>query len=249
MYLGLAGGQIDKDMLDLLQLSVQVVSLEPQLKLHQPQKLNQFLQEVHTDVLYVQVKFLYYLCMIIKHSDMGDRFHSIFPPEKLPQYLLNLFAACPDETPHIRRELIITLRLVISSSYKPYFVPCIDQFTEDDKLIGSGYTTRESLRSMVYGVVYDLFHHLRDNLNTAQLAKAINVYSKNLYDENLPTMVHIMTTRLVLNLADSYSRMTEKENSLNEQRAVLIKVFEVLTHRVSYSIDQVGNKKIKNIGF
>src|SRR5699024_6014444 len=97
------------------------------------------------------------------------------------------------------------------TSYRLAFVPIVEQFMNDDIFIGNGWTTREAYRSVAYGVIYDLLHHVRDQLTLQQCHTAINVYSRNLFDESLTMMIHIMTCRLMLNVADSYCKAAEKE--------------------------------------
>src|SRR5699024_10059615 len=140
--------------------------------------------------------YLSLLCHFTKNYD--TRISSLVPPEKLAQCILNLFMNCPDNLSQHRKDLTAAMRSLISTSYRLAFVPIVEQFMNDDIFIGNGWTTREAYRSVAYGVIYDLLHHVRDQLTLQQCHTAINVYSRNLFDESLTMMIHIMTCRLML---------------------------------------------------
>lgn len=177
---------------------------------------------------------------ILAAKSNDEKIHSLISQEKLPQAMLGLFTNCPDVTPSHRKDLIISTRCLVTTQYKNGFAPIIEKFLDDQVLVGKGWTTRETLRPMAYGVIYDLLHHTRDQLTKEQLQIALNVYSKNLYDESLSLMIHIMSCRLMLNLTDSYYKLCDKEN-LAESRAILFKLFELFTNKVSLILNSSFN--------
>ena len=62
------------------------------------------------------------------------------------QGMLALFQSCPQEVAHLRRELLIAARHILATDLRSRFIPCIDQLFDENLLIGSGWTTRETVR-------------------------------------------------------------------------------------------------------
>ena len=88
----------------------------------------------------------------------------------------------------------------------------IDKLFDEGILIGSGWTTYESLRPLAYSTLADLVHHVRNNLNLDALALAVNLFSKNVHDESLPSSIQTMSCKLLLNLVDFIRSKSETEN-------------------------------------
>ena len=160
--------------------------------------------------------------------------YNLIPPDDLPKIILNLFKNCPNEMPHLRKDLLASMRSLLNAlnKYREAFVTDIDQFFNDDIIIGTGWTTKETLRPTAYGVIYDLIHHLREKLTMKQLKLALHVYSKTVYDESTSVMIHVMTCRLLLNTSDSFYRAALREKCFHEIRPILYEIFFHYTHKV-----------------
>ena len=76
------------------------------------------------------------------------------------------------------------------------FVPYIDQLFDEDVLIGSGWTARESLRPLAYSTLADLVHHVRSHLPLQHLSLAVHLFSKNVHDESLPVSIQTMSCKV-----------------------------------------------------
>lgn len=76
------------------------------------------------------------------------------------------------------------------------FVPDIDQLFDEDVLIGSGWTARESLRPLAYSTLADLVHHVRSHLPLQHLSLAVHLFSKNVHDESLPVSIQTMSCKV-----------------------------------------------------
>lgn len=76
------------------------------------------------------------------------------------------------------------------------FVPCIDQLFDENLLIGTGWTTKETVRSLAYSILADLVHHIRANLSLPQLAQAVHVFSKNVHDNSFPVSIQTMSCKV-----------------------------------------------------
>ena len=94
--------------------------------------------------------------------------------------MLALLHNCPQEVAHLRRELLIAARHILATDLRNRFVSCIDQLFDENLLIGRGWTTRETVRSLAYSILADLVHHIRGQLSLPQLALAVQVSQNNL---------------------------------------------------------------------
>ncbi len=92
------------------------------------------------------------------------------------------------------------------------FVPFIDKLFDENILIGSGWTTYESLRPLAYSTLADLVHHVRTSLPLNDLSLAVNLFSKNVHDESLPSSIQTMSCKLLLNLVECIRSKSDAEN-------------------------------------
>ena len=76
------------------------------------------------------------------------------------------------------------------------FVPCIDQLFDESLLIGTGWTTRETVRSLAYSILADLVHHIRASLSLPQLSQAVHLFSKNVHDDTFPISIQTMSCKV-----------------------------------------------------
>lgn len=96
---------------------------------------------------------------------------------------------------------------------------------EESILIGNGWTAYDSLRPLAYSTVADLVHHVRQHLPLKDLAAAVNVFSKNVHDESLPTSIQTMSCKLLLNLVECIRAKADQES--NNVRDLLMRMLEV----------------------
>ncbi|KAL5493667.1 hypothetical protein EMCRGX_G014876 [Ephydatia muelleri] len=59
--------------------------------------------------------------------------------------MVALLRNCPQEVTHLRKELLIAVRHILATDLRNKFLPCIDHLFDENLLIGSGWTTRESV--------------------------------------------------------------------------------------------------------
>ena len=114
---------------------------------------------------------------------------------------------------------------------------------EDRILFGKGYTVRDSLRYVIftpcvppstlyfmlivflihfrplsYSTLADLIHHLRSELNLTKMARAIDLFGRNMFDETLPLSIQQMSQRLIFNLAECIRLRMAESNSIDVSR-------------------------------
>ncbi|KAH9524763.1 hypothetical protein Btru_027782, partial [Bulinus truncatus] len=145
--------------------------------------------------------------------------------QQMVQGLLGLMSLCPQEVAHLRKELLMAARHILSTDLRNRFVPVIDKLFDENILIGSGWTTYESLRPLAYSTLADLVHHVRNNLSLHDLSLAVNLFSKNVHDDSLPSSIQTMSCKLLLNLVDCIRTKSDQENG--NGRELLLRMSEV----------------------
>uniref|UniRef100_A0A8C7W622 Transformation/transcription domain-associated protein n=1 Tax=Oncorhynchus mykiss TaxID=8022 RepID=A0A8C7W622_ONCMY len=139
--------------------------------------------------------------------------------------MLQLLTNCPSETAHLRKELLIAAKHILTTDLRSQFIPCMDKLFDESILIGSGYTARETLRPLAYSTLADLVHHVRQNLPLTDLSLAVQLFAKNIDDESLPSSIQTMSCKLLLNLVDCIRSKSEQENG--NGRDILMRMLEV----------------------
>ena len=67
-------------------------------------------------------------------------------------------------------------------------------------------------RPLAYSTLADLVHHVRQSLSLNDLALAVNLFSKNVHDETLPSSIQTMSCKLLLNLVECIRAKSDAEN-------------------------------------
>lgn len=87
-----------------------------------------------------------------------------------------------------------------SISFNLEFVPHIEQLFDEDVLIGNGWTVNEALRPLAYSTLADFIHHVRTLLTLPMLSIAVQLFSKNVYDETLPISIQRMSCKVLVSI-------------------------------------------------
>ena len=72
----------------------------------------------------------------------------------------------------------------------------------------------------------DLVHHVRQHLPLNDLSLAVNLFSKNVHDESLPSSIQTMSCKLLLNLVECIRQKSDAAESGNG-RELLMRMLEV----------------------
>uniref|UniRef100_A0A8D8TZY5 Transformation/transcription domain-associated protein n=1 Tax=Cacopsylla melanoneura TaxID=428564 RepID=A0A8D8TZY5_9HEMI len=186
---------VKKDLEEFIPIILKTVNLKPPIDF---KTAPDFYKEIYVDFMGAQIKTLSFLAYLVRfYQDILNK-HS----QLLVDGVLNLLVLCPSEVTHLRKELLIAARHILQTEFRTNFVPHMSQLFEEDFQLGSGWTTHESLRPLVYSTLADLVHHVRQLLPMSDLIKAVHLFSKNIHDETLPTTIHTMSCKLLLNLVD-----------------------------------------------
>ncbi|XP_030195431.1 transformation/transcription domain-associated protein isoform X5 [Gadus morhua] len=193
-----------------------MLQVSPQARQH---KL--YNKELYADFIAAQIKTLSFLAYIIRiYQDLVGKYS-----QQMVKGMLQLLANCPPETAHLRKELLIAAKHILTTDLRSQFIPCMDKLFDESILIGSGYTARETLRPLAYSTLADLVHHVRQNLPLTDLSLAVQLFAKNIDDESLPSNIQTMSCKLLLNLVDCIRSKSELENG--NGRDILMRMLEV----------------------
>ncbi|CAJ0925872.1 unnamed protein product [Ranitomeya imitator] len=178
-------------------------------------------KELYADFIAAQIKTLSFLAYIIRIYQDTVAKHS----QQMVKGMLQLLTNCPPETAHLRKELLIAAKHILSTDLRSQFIPCMDKLFDETILIGSGYTARETLRPLAYSTLADLVHHVRQHLPLNDLSLAVQLFAKNIDDESIPSSIQTMSCKLLLNLVDCIRSKSEQENG--NGRDILMRMLEV----------------------
>ncbi|XP_036936518.1 transformation/transcription domain-associated protein [Acanthopagrus latus] len=193
-----------------------MLQVSPQARQH---KL--YNKELYADFIAAQIKTLSFLAYIIRiYQDLVGKYS-----QQMVKGMLQLLSNCPSETAHLRKELLIAAKHILTTDLRSQFIPCMDKLFDEAILIGSGYTARETLRPLAYSTLADLVHHVRQNLPLTDLSLAVQLFAKNIDDESLPSNIQTMSCKLLLNLVDCIRSKSEQENG--NGRDILMRMLEV----------------------
>ncbi|XP_060883442.1 transformation/transcription domain-associated protein isoform X2 [Labrus mixtus] len=193
-----------------------MLQVSPQARQH---KL--YNKELYADFIAAQIKTLSFLAYIIRiYQDLVGKYS-----QQMVKGMLQLLSNCPSETAHLRKELLIAAKHILTTDLRSQFIPCMDKLFDESILIGSGYTARETLRPLAYSTLADLVHHVRQNLPLTDLSLAVQLFAKNIDDESLPSNIQTMSCKLLLNLVDCIRSKSEQENG--NGRDILMRMLEV----------------------
>lgn len=225
IFFQLYKNDIDSEINEIVPLAMKILLLNFQVNNPTQAKM-----EIFNEFIQIQSKFLSFLALVIHSSE--DRLKNIPQWERLPEALFNILKNCPNGAVSTRRELLFSFRHFLSTKYKVMFISHLEKFMDDSVLVGTGWTTREVLRPHAYTITFDLLHHLRDQLDLRILIASMDTYSKILYDESVPLRTHLMTARLLCQVAESCCRVYERNQTMYLAKPLLMKLFECYASKV-----------------
>lgn len=170
------------------------------------------------DFILAQIKTLSFLAYVIRGFVTFMRKYT----GSVPQFVLRLLQDCPAQMSSARKELLVATRHILSTEFRSAFVPMISTLLDENTLIGTGVTARETLRPLAYSMLADLIHNVRTDLTTAQIRTAIEMYIRNLLDPALVVTIQTMSAKLLLNMVDRIMKI----QSQPEARQLIMRILE-----------------------
>ena len=209
---------VHPEVAEFIPLIMNTISLQPPQHTRQSPTFN---REVFVDFMGAQIKTLSFLAYIIRIYQTEVGHHSGL----MVKGMLSLLTVCPHEVAHLRKELLIAARHILATDLRSKFVPLMEKLFDENILLGKGWTTYETLRPLAYSTLADLVHHVRQLLPLADLSRAVQLSSKNVHDESLPTSIQTMSCKLLLNLVECIRQRSEQEGGNGKE--LLVKMMEV----------------------
>ncbi|KAJ3311628.1 hypothetical protein HDV04_003892 [Boothiomyces sp. JEL0838] len=173
----------------------------------------------------LQVKTVSFLAYIIRS------FIPILKPyqDQIAEGVITLMKDCPGDSSTTRKELLSATRHLWFTEFRNSFVPYIDILLNDDVLIGTGVTCKETLRPIAYSVLMDLIHHVRSQISLAQISKIITIFSRNLQDVAIQPQIQTMCAKLLLSLVENISVSPNRA----EARPLFVRILDALGTRLT----------------
>ncbi|EXJ93628.1 transformation/transcription domain-associated protein [Capronia coronata CBS 617.96] len=185
------------------------------------------------DFITAQVKTMSFLAYLLRVY--ANQLTDFLPT--LPTVVVRLLKDCPREKSGARKELLVAIRHIINFNYRKIFLNKIDELLDERILIGDGLTVYETMRPLAYSMLADLIHHVRDSLDRNQIRRTIEVYTKNLHDNFPGTSFQTMSAKLLLNMAESITKLENKEDA----RYFLIMILDAIGDKFAAMNYQYNN--------
>jgi len=180
-----------------------------------------------------QVKTMSFLAYLLRVY--ANKLSDFLPT--LPGVVVRLLKDCPREKSGARKELLVAIRHIINFNYRKIFLNKIDDLLDERILIGDGLTVYETMRPLAYSMLADLIHHVRESLNKDQIRRTIEVYTKNLHDNFPGTSFQTMSAKLLLNMAESITKLENKDDA----RYFLILILDAIGDKFAAMNHQYNN--------
>ena len=160
-------------------------------------------KEKFRDLVSAQVKSLTFVSYIIRaHSDFMRQHESA-----IVRSLHSLVLRCPDDSTSIRKDLLISLKALVSSDLKKALFVYINDIINEEFLLGLGGPVRQShLRPLAFSVMIDCVYTSKEMLNVNQLTRVVHLFCSNLHDQTLQMSIQVASVRIVLTLVDLISQ-------------------------------------------
>lgn len=152
-----------------------------------------------TEMVVAQVKTMSFLAYVIKGSTVHMRPYA----QVVPGIAVRLLQDCPSEASATRKELLVAIRHIFTTDLRGNFVDQIDTLLDPRVFLGTGITTRETLRPLAISMLADLVHHIRNELTYKQIVLTIHRHCEMLHDPTLAPSIMTMCTKLLTNLVET----------------------------------------------
>lgn len=152
-----------------------------------------------TEMVVAQVKTMSFLAYVIKGSAVHMRPYA----QIVPGIAVRLLQDCPPEASATRKELLVAIRHIFTTDLRGNFVDQIDTLLDQRVFLGTGITTRETLRPLAISMLADLVHHIRNELTYDQIVLTVHRHCQMLHDSTLAPSIMTMCTKLLTNLVET----------------------------------------------
>lgn len=120
----------------------------------------------------------------------------------IPVIVIRMLKDIPPESSPSRRELIIAARHILGTEYRTFFTPFLNDLMDIRIFIGTGITSFESLRHLVYSTIAELVQHTKADLKPAQIKAVLMDFMAVLHDPTTSTTTQAMASKVISSLVD-----------------------------------------------
>ncbi|KXS11669.1 hypothetical protein M427DRAFT_158085 [Gonapodya prolifera JEL478] len=174
----------------------------------------------------MQIKTLSFIAYILRNFIQNLKPYQ----QKIAEGVMALMKDCPPEMSAIRKELLVATRHIWASEFRSSFVPHIDTLLNEKVVVGTGVTSRETLRPLAHSFLADLLHHVRMELSPVQLSRIVYTYARNLHDFSFAPQIQTMCSKLLLNLIDCIDKHSA---SKDDSRKLFIKILDAFATKLT----------------
>ncbi|KAI8907173.1 hypothetical protein EDD86DRAFT_232632 [Gorgonomyces haynaldii] len=178
----------------------------------------------YVDLKALQVKTVSFIAYVMRSFLQAVKPYQ----EQVAEGVMTLMKDCPPDASTIRKELLVAVRHLWYTDFRVAFIPHLDILLDEDVIIGSGVTCRETLRPLGHSVLVDLIHHVRAELSLQQISRIIYIYSKNLHDPRFPPQVQTMCCKLLLSMVENIVKQPSKD----DVRHLLMRTLDAFSQRL-----------------
>ncbi|CAF4386873.1 unnamed protein product, partial [Rotaria sp. Silwood2] len=204
---------------ELVPLFLRYLTLQPSKEQKNDPKFN---MEIYIEFLTTQAKTLSFLAFVGKTYQEQLALNS----DLLVIAIFQLLDGCPPENVQLRKDIIVAARHFVSSDFRTLFIPHVKRFFDENLLLSSGYTARETLKPLAYNTFGEFFNHIRANLSIEDLQNVLYMYSKMIHDSSLPPTIQVTSLKFLTNIAESI-----RQKGSEKSRDLLIHVVETLVFK------------------
>ncbi len=180
--------------------------------------LHMSLCTIYQEFIAAQVKTISFLACFLKQNPENVQTNQL----SIPRSVVKLLQSCPGNSISIRKELIVTTRLILSSSVRQGFYNQLDLLLNENVLVGTTRTLTDSLRPLAYLFLTELIHHVRTNLSVDQLNRIIYMFSTKIYDPKFSYVQQTSAVRLLMNLMEGILNINRRDKSQAQAVRVLL---------------------------
>ncbi|KAI9190433.1 transcription-associated protein 1 [Blastocladiella emersonii ATCC 22665] len=199
--------------------------------------------QAYQDLLVCQVKTLSFLAFILRFLDGPNPTHG----EQIPVVTLQLMRNVPADATGARKELLVATRHIWATPFRSHFVPYMDQLLNEDIILGTGRTARETLRHVVVNMTADFLVAERARIPPAQVEHALGLFCGYLHDPTLSAVLATMCVKCIIHLEEAVRHHygAQKNHDPAAVEAMLKRVLAAFTAKIvslSHALKQVRHQ-------
>lgn len=201
---------------------------------------------VYGDYIHSQVKTVHFLSYYMKENLQEMKPFDATIPKTIVQLLLRT----PPDALEVRKDLLLSMRLVLGTQFRTGFFPHIDQLLDMKNMIGTSKRETISLRPHALTILAELIDYVRSRLSLSQLSRIIHLYSVNAQDPNFSHAMHASSIRLMLRLIEP---ILKDRRQVVPARVLLVRLLYTLVMKFNSMAAQASrivdatNEKLKAI--